>query len=196
MGLDGNVHNGLIYEIARLQEANAGLSMQIAVEATHVAELQAALDSKDHDLHTADSAHIATESALATSEAQVAKGMEQIQSLQTTCDNLADEKRMLLGYVQEQAEKLLQAQAAVQQLHASHKQAIDALHVQLQTHVERIENANASAVTNQAAHDKLLQAYHITQDALVHERSGGEALRKLVQDKTSAVEHLHREVLW
>ncbi|RHX98790.1 hypothetical protein DYB25_002701 [Aphanomyces astaci] len=186
-------------EIRRLrvdkQQLEKDLHKKSALVHKKLAEAQA-IANRDYAKRIEQTVAMGTRghSALATSEAQVAKGMEQIQSLQTTCDNLADEKRMLLGYVQEQAEKLLQAQAAVQQLHASHKQAIDALHVQLQTHVERIENANASAVTNQAAHDKLLQAYHITQDALVHERSGGEALRKLVQDKTSAVEHLHREL--
>ncbi|RHZ00113.1 hypothetical protein DYB37_003586 [Aphanomyces astaci] len=162
-------------EIRRLrvdkQQLEKDLHKKSALVHKKLAEAQA-IANRDYAKRIEQTVAMGTRghSALATSEAQVAKGMEQIQSLQTTCDNLADEKRMLLGYVQEQAEKLLQAQAAVQQLHASHKQAIDALHVQLQTHVERIENANASAVTNQAAHDKLLQ------------------------DKTSAVEHLHREL--
>ncbi|RQM28576.1 hypothetical protein B5M09_007913 [Aphanomyces astaci] len=166
---------GVQKEIRRLrvdkQQLEKDLHKKSALVHKKLAEAQA-IANRDYAKRIEQTVAMGTRghSALATSEAQVAKGMEQIQSLQTTCDNLADEKRMLLGYVQEQAEKLLQAQAAVQQLHASHKQAIDALHVQLQTHVERIENANASAVTNQAAHDKLLQ------------------------DKTSAVEHLHREL--
>ncbi|KAF0685753.1 Aste57867_22361 [Aphanomyces stellatus] len=194
MGLDGSIHNGMLYEIARLQDVNAGLAMQIALEVDQAAVLQDVVAKKDAEIHALEYQRIRAESTIAAREQDLAAVAEKMHGVQTDADELADEKRMLLAYIQEQTEKLMAADAALKKLQAVYKQTTEAMHVAQRAHDEREADAAASLATNQQAYDKLLQAYSITQDALAHERAGGDVLRAAVQDKTLALERVHQEV--
>ncbi|CAK4383765.1 unnamed protein product [Aphanomyces euteiches] len=194
MMLEGSLHNGMIFEIARLQQLNEGLSMQIAAEVDRVHALQSMVKKRDKELAEMDRMRIEAERRVAERETDLANANEQLLLARKQTDELADEKKMLMTYVQDQAEMRLKAEASIKQLQTTHKRELDALQLQLQAKDASERDVRHELASHQQAYDKILQAYNITQDALSHERSGTESLRALIQEKTFAMEKLEQEL--
>ena len=170
--MDNNVHNGLIYEIARLQETNASLALQLALEVDQstclkVGVLRTAgmkpsrVERRCHEGCGAPSdgrsAQTDLESVVARREETIAARETSLASLRTDIKTLHEEKALLLSYVQEQTEKLLKGEAAMKKQAAQHTQAIEALELELQRRASTIDELTATAADCQQSYDKLLQ---------------------------------------
>ncbi|EQC35794.1 hypothetical protein SDRG_06553 [Saprolegnia diclina VS20] len=188
LGLDNNVHNGLIYEIARLQETNASLALQLALEVDQSTCLKSVVAKKDAELQAIDKVRNDLESVVARREETIAARETTLASLRTDIKTLKEEKALLLSYVQEQTEKLLKGEAAMKKQAAQHTQAIEALELELQRRSSTMDELTASAAESQQSYDKLLQAYTVTQEAITHERSTSDALRALLDEKADELE--------
>ncbi|KDO30172.1 hypothetical protein SPRG_05364 [Saprolegnia parasitica CBS 223.65] len=188
LGLDNNVHNGLIYEIARLQETNASLALQLALEVDQSSCLKSVIATRDAELQAMDAARNDLESVVARREETIAARETTLASVNTDLKTLHEEKTLLLSYVQEQTEKLLKGEAAMKKQAAQHTQAIEALELELQRRTSTIDELTATAAESQQSYNKLLQAYTVTQEAITHERSTSDALRALLNEKANELE--------
>ncbi|OQR98563.1 hypothetical protein ACHHYP_08318 [Achlya hypogyna] len=188
LGLDGNLHNGIIFEIARLQEANTSLALQLALEVDQSVTLKNIIAEKDTEITELECARIDAERQVARQESAVADVQKLLEAAKTDVAALQDEKQMLLGYVQDQAVKLLRGEAAMKRQAQSHKQALEAVELELQRRTNTIAEMTQKAAEAQAGYDKLMQAYSVTQETITHERSSSEALRELLEEKTSQLD--------
>ncbi|KAG9412763.1 hypothetical protein AC1031_015663 [Aphanomyces cochlioides] len=157
MMLEGSLHNGMIFEIARLQQLNEGLSMQIAAEVDRVHALQSMVEKKDNEFAEMDRMRIEAERRVAERETDLVNANEQLLLARKQADELADEKKMLMTYVQDQAEMRLKAEASIKQLQTTHKRELDALQLQLQAKDASERDVRRELASHQQAYDKILQ---------------------------------------
>ncbi|OQS02920.1 hypothetical protein THRCLA_04753 [Thraustotheca clavata] len=194
LGLDGNIHNGMIYEIARLQEANASLALQLALEVDQSLSLKSIIDKKDAEIEHLEEERLECENLVAKKENEIAEIHSLLENTKKEVTTLSEEKHMLMGYVQEQAEKILNGETTMKKQLQLHKHTVENLELELQRRNSILADMKEKATASQQAYDKLLQAYNITQDTVVHERSSTEALRTLITDKSNEIETLDKKI--
>jgi hypothetical protein len=195
MGLEGNVHNGLIFEIAHLQETNASVALQLAMEVDQSSILKEVIAKKEAELLALDRERILVEAKVAEREQEIVEITEKLSVIQQKHNEVCDEKRMLMLYVQDQAEKLLKTEASMQKMQHGHESVVEKLQLELGGHKATNDEWMSRWTECQEAHEKLLQAYHDLQETLANERATNESLRRLVDEKTRAMNESTEKVL-
>jgi DNA repair exonuclease SbcCD ATPase subunit len=130
--LNGSLHNGVLFELARLQDQNASMALQLGEERKTSKALEAKLDHTRAQ-HIALEEHLVVrETWLASLESERVALGDKLASCENERQTFAFEKATLLKFIQEQAEAKFQAEAEWKRVQSAHMAEREASHTRLQ----------------------------------------------------------------
>ncbi|TMW60050.1 hypothetical protein Poli38472_000092 [Pythium oligandrum] len=130
--LNGSLHNGILFELTRLQDQNASMALQLGEERKMSKTLEIKLEHARGRHTELEEALVVRETWFASLEKERAVLAEQVAACHNDKQTFAFEKATLLKFIQEQAEAKLQLEAQLKQVRDAKLADIDAFHAKLQ----------------------------------------------------------------
>lgn len=136
MQINGSLHTGILFELTRLQDQSASLTLQLSDERKNAKALQTQLSATHAKESELDEALLVREVMIGNLERERVGLEEKLAALWNEKQTFAFEKSTLLKFIQEQAEIKFQLDAQVKQVHESKLTELAALHQKLQFSME------------------------------------------------------------
>ncbi|KAL3670018.1 hypothetical protein V7S43_005390 [Phytophthora oleae] len=170
--LNGSLHTGLLFEIAKLQDHAETLALQLAQERKRVSAMAVHLKTSQKREEGLEDARTVREALLATLEKERAALDEQLAQLSGDVKTAACEKATLLRFIHEQAEEKFQLEARLKDQQAQRQQEKERSQHALERWEEEKQRLKASVRTSQQEterqrdeHERVLVTLHEQQEA-------------------------------
>lgn len=170
--LNGCLHTGLLFEIAKLQDHAEALALQLAQERKRASVLGTQLKTSQKREEGLEDARTVREAMLATLEKERAVLDEQLAQLSGDVKTAACEKATLLRFIHEQAEEKFQLEARLKDQQAQRQQEKErSQHALARWEEEKqqlkmsLQNSQQETETQRIEHEKVLVALRDQEEA-------------------------------